>query len=127
MNKQPQKQIIENYIKSYNSFHVEGMLRDLHENVIFENFSDDKVNLRTKGLLEFKKQAESAIKYFKERKQNISLWKFQDNKVIINIDFSAIPAIDLPNGIKAGVRFDLHGQSEFTFEGQKIILIRDIS
>ena len=42
---QTRKEIIENYIHSYNSFDIEGMLGDLHEDVKFENISNGQVNL----------------------------------------------------------------------------------
>lgn len=51
--KERQKEIIENYVKSYNSFDVVGMVNDLSSHGVFENISNGKVGLRTEGLEDF--------------------------------------------------------------------------
>ena len=124
---QEQKKIIENYVNSYNNFDINGMIKDLSENVVFENIADEKVTLRTEGLAAFTKQAESAKEYFKEREQTIESWHFKKSKVSIDISYKAILAIDLPNGMKSGDTLELKGRSEFEFENGKINGILDIS
>ena len=126
MNEQ-QKEIIENYVNSYNSFDINGMTKNLDEKVVFENISNEKVDLRTEGINDFKKQAESAKQYFEEREQTIESWNFNDYKVSINIDYRAVIAVDLPNGLKKGDTLKLKGQSEFEFKEGKIIRITDKS
>jgi len=126
MNEQ-QRNVIQNYIKSYNQFDIRGMTKDLTENVVFENISNGNIELRTEGITEFTKQAESAKQYFTERKQTIESWEFNNSKVIIGVDYKAILAIDLPNGLKTGDTLELKGKSEFEFENQKIKSITDKS
>jgi len=46
------------------------------------------VNLQTVGIIEFKKQAESAKQYFTQREQSIESWEFDDLQVTIKIDVS---------------------------------------
>lgn len=125
--KEHQKQIIVNYIESYNEFDIKGMTKDLHKDIIFENISNGNVDLRTDGIKKFINQAESAKQYFKKRQQTIKSQKFQAQKVIININYKAVLAIDLPNGMKAGDTLKLKGLSEFYFKGGKIINIKDKS
>ena len=125
--KEQQKRVIENYIKSYNDFDINGMTKDLTDNVVFENVSNGNVDLRTKGIKDFTEQAESAKQYFKQRKQTIESWKFNDSKVIIKIDYKAVLAIDLHNGLKTGDTLELKGESEFEFENGKIKSITDKS
>jgi Asp-tRNA(Asn)/Glu-tRNA(Gln) amidotransferase C subunit len=125
--KKQQKNIIENYVKSYNEFDIEGMTENLTENVVFENISNENVDLRTEGITEFKKQAESAKQYFTQRKQTIESWKFNEPKITIEIDYKAILAFDLPNGLKKGDTLELKGKSEFEFENKKIKRITDKS
>ncbi|WP_257791729.1 hypothetical protein [Pontibacter actiniarum] len=36
MNDTLKQQVIENYIRAYNAFDVEGMVKDLHQEVVFE-------------------------------------------------------------------------------------------
>ena len=125
--KEQQKQIVENYVDSYNNFDIAEMTKDLDENVVFENISNGNVNLRTEGLNDFKQQAESAKQYFKERKQTIETWTFSREKVEIKIDYKAVLADDLPNGLKKDDILQLKGNSEFIFDNGKIIKITDKS
>ncbi|HEY1055813.1 MAG TPA: nuclear transport factor 2 family protein [Emticicia sp.] len=121
------EQIIQHYIESYNNFDIEGMLKDLDENVQFENISNGEVNLSTKGLAALKEQAEKAKAFFSSRKQIIKSFQHTDNKAEIEIDYHAVLAIDFPNGLKKGDELNLKGKSIFVFDGSKIIAITDIS
>ena len=125
--KEQQQSIIESYVKAYNNFDIQSMTKDLAEDVIFENISNGKVDLRTEGKEAFRKQAEAAKNYFKERKQTIVSWTFSKAIVVIEIDYKAVLAIDLPNGMKAGDTLKLKGTSEFEFEDHQIKQIRDSS
>ncbi|RFS15118.1 nuclear transport factor 2 family protein [Emticicia sp. C21] len=124
---QQQEQLIQHYIKSYNNFDVEGMLRDLDENVQFENISGGEVNMSIQGLSAFRDQAEKAKAFFSDRQQLIKSFQHKHNQTEIEIDYHVILAIDLPNGLKKGDALDLKGKSVFTFNNLKIIAITDIS
>ena len=125
--KEQQRLIIEDYVSAYNNFDIDGMIKNLDENIVFTNISNGKTDVRTDGLNEFKKQAESAKQYFKTRKQTIERWEFNGSKVLIDIDYKAILALDLPNGLKTGDTLKLKGTSEFEFENGKIKSITDKS
>jgi len=125
--KNKQKKIIENYIKSYNNFKIENMTKDLHDEIVFENISNGKVDLRTEGIEEFIKQAETAKQYFNQRTQTIESWEISGTIITIKIDYNAILNIDLPNGLKKGDTLELKGESQFEFKQDKIIRIRDKS
>jgi hypothetical protein len=125
--KEVQKQIIENYINAYNHFDIAGMTENLHGDIVFENISQGSVDLRTEGLEAFRDQAEKAVQFFNGRKQTAESWEFQDQRVIIQVNYQAVLAMDLPSGMKAGDTLTLKGQSEFLFKDNKIIGIRDIS
>lgn len=128
MNKdQRQQKIIEHYIRAYNNFDIEGMLRDMHEDVQFENIANGEVNHVTRGIREFRDLAESSGKLFKEREQTITGIQFSDNTTEVQIDYTGILASDLPNGPKAGDTIQLKGKSTFIFRDGKVILIRDES
>lgn len=122
-----QKKVIKNYIQSYNRFDIDGMTKDLHKGVIFENQTNGKVDLKTIGIENFKKQAQTAKQYFKKREQNITSWNFQEENVIIDIDFKGILAMDTPNGMNEDNTLKLKGQSEFNFKEGKILTIKDKS
>ena len=122
-----QKQIIENYVNSYNNFNVDGMIKDLADDIVFENFSNGKSELKIEGLKAFKLQAGRAKQYFKERKQVIESWEFKEKEVIIGIAYKAILAVDLSEDLKVGDTLGLKGISIFTFENGKIKSIVDKS
>ena len=125
--KEIQKQVIEDYIKSYNEFDIGGMTKHLSKDVVFENISNGKVELKTEGIDAFRNQANSATQYFSQRTQTIESIEYIGLNILVNIDYKAILAIDLPNGMKAGDTLELKGTSEFEFENEKIKIIRDKS
>ena len=121
------KKAVEDYVKSYNNFDVENMLKDLDENVVFRNISAGKVNLTTEGIAEFREQAGRAVNLFKQREQKIIRLKFGENEVEAEIFYSGIVAVDLPGGLKSGSKIELDGKSIFRFADDKIVEIEDIS
>ena len=122
-----QQQIVEHYVNSYNSFDVAGMLKNLDQEIIFENMSNGVVDLRTDGIEDFRIQAEAATQYFKERAQKIVSWTYSDTTVTIMIDYTAILKINLPNGMKKGETLEMKGQSQFEFKNDRIVRILDVS
>ncbi|WP_255563236.1 nuclear transport factor 2 family protein [Mucilaginibacter sp. 21P] len=52
--------IINNYIDAYNSFDIDGMMKDMADDVVFENISGGQVNMTLNGLQAFRQQAEQA-------------------------------------------------------------------
>lgn len=121
------EEIIKNYIKAYNSFDTEGMIKDLHKDVYFKNSAGGEVNLEIIGLEAFKVQTELAKSFFTERKQTIKQLVIQGDKGEVSIDYEGKLAIDLPNGLKIGDWLRLEGKSIFYFVGNQIIGIEDIS
>lgn len=129
MENEKAKEIIENYIRAYNNFEIEGMLKDLDEEVVFQNISGGRVNMTTNGIEAFKKQAEEAKQYFKEREQTIKRLQFYENpaEAVAEIDYKGVLATELPGGLKAGDSINLQGKSVFKFRNNKITEITDIS
>lgn len=121
------QKIIENYIDAYNSFDIDRMLSDMHDNVRFENISNGEINLVTNGLGELRSQAEQAKTLFKERRQKITDIKFDKDQVEVNIYFNGVLAVDFSNELKGGEVIKLKGTSIFKFKDNKIIELKDIS
>ncbi|MFC0518748.1 nuclear transport factor 2 family protein [Mucilaginibacter angelicae] len=119
--------IISNYVKAYNSFDVAGMLKDLAPAIKFQNISNGDVNMELNGIEAFQNQAQQATQLFESREQIIRSFKHTGNKTEIAIDYNAVLATDLPNGLKKGDELNLKGHSIFTFDDDKIIGIMDIS
>lgn len=125
MKHEKEKSIIKNYIESYNKFDIKGMIRDVDEDVVFENIINDKVDLELKGKENFEQQAEASKQYFRTRNQQIESWSFDEFSITVNIHYSAVIAIDLSNGLKSGDSLELRGRSEFIIKEGKIKMIRD--
>lgn len=121
------EQIINNYIAAYNSFDSDRMVADFDDNIRFENISNGKTDMTLVGVEAFKQQAEQAKRLLSERKQTILSFVHEADKTTIEIDYFAVLAIDLPNGLKKGAELKLSGVSVFKFEGNKIIALSDIS
>ncbi|GGB26341.1 nuclear transport factor 2 family protein [Mucilaginibacter rubeus] len=124
---QQRELIISNYVKAYNNFDVEDMLKNLAPSVKFQNISNGDVDMELDGIAAFRSQTEQATELFERREQIIRSFKHTGNKTEIAIDYNAILAADLPNGLKKGDELNLKGHSIFTFDGDKIVGIMDIS
>ncbi|AHJ99412.1 nuclear transport factor 2 family protein [Hymenobacter swuensis] len=121
------KKLVTDYIEAYNRFDVAGMMAPLHDEVTFRNVAGGEVSLTTHGKAEFQAQAEQAKQYFSQREQRVTDWQIADNRVEVLIDYSAVAAMDFPNGLKTGDTLQLQGKSVFQFADGKIIAIDDIS
>ncbi|MBY0085584.1 nuclear transport factor 2 family protein [Brevibacillus brevis] len=121
------KGIVENYVQAYNSFDVEGIVRHLHTDIVFRNYSKGQLDTETKGIEAFRELAEKSAKIFSSRRQTILAYLVMDDKAEVQIDYEGILAIDLPNGLKAGDTLQLKGKSIFMMKEGKVSLIEDYS
>ena len=121
------KQIIDEYIKAYNEFNVEEMLKNIHEYVEFKNIANSEVNMQLKGIDALKDQAEQAMNLFEKREMKIIEQVIKGDTVENKIEFKGVFAVDVPDGPKSGEPVKLKGKSIFQFEKGKITLIEDIS
>ncbi len=121
------EKIIQNYIDGYNNFSIDKMVADLDDNIKFENIQNGQINLLLEGVEAFRQHAESVKSYFATRQQIIKSIKHLDNETEIEVDYKAVLAMDLPNGMKSGQELKLTGKSIFEFADNKIIKLTDIS
>ena len=122
---QSRQQVVENYIKAYNTFDVEGMLANLHPDIVFQNITNGQVDTETRGLEAFRQQAERATHYFRERQQIVTSTQTEGDTITVDINYCGVLAVDLPNGPKTGETLELQGQSVFSFQGDYIKTIQD--
>lgn len=127
MTEAEKKKLVENYVRAYNDFDIEGMTANLHDEIAFKNISNGEVTLETRGIEALRKQARQALGFFSERRQKIENISFGEDSCEIEIDYEAKLAADLPNGLKAGDKINLKGKSIFRFADGKISEIYDIS
>ena len=121
------EKIIRNYIDGYNQFHIDKMIADFDDTVVFENIQHGDVTLSLSGLAAFRQQAEQAKRYFTTRKQSIKSITHLGDAVEVGIDYRAVIAFDLSDELKQGDELNLTGTSIFRFLGNKVIELKDIS
>ena len=127
MNSQEKRALIERYLQAYNNFDLDGMLALLHPNIQFRNIAGGEVTAETSGIMALRHLAAHSRDLFSFRKQTLTRFALHDNQALIEVDFEAVLAADLPNGMKKGETLRLTGRSEFTFHDGKINRITDIS
>ncbi|MBN1358960.1 MAG: nuclear transport factor 2 family protein [Sedimentisphaerales bacterium] len=127
MNREEKRALIEQYLAAYNAFNLEAMLALIHDDIAFENVSAGQVNAAARGLEEFRRLAEQARTFFGSRRQTMTKFEADGDAAYIEVTFEGVPALDLPNGMKAGQTVHLNGRSEFAFRDGKICRITDIS
>ena len=124
---QTKEKIIKKFVEAYNSFDIDTMLLLLHPEVQFKNISGGEVNAQISGKDEFEKLARQSATLFKQREQKIISYKESENKVNIDIEYHALLAADLPNGLKSGDKINLQGKAEYLFKDGLIYSIVDES
>lgn len=121
------EKVVTNYIDGYNNFDIDKMFADFDESIIFENIQNGEVNMTLSGISALKEQAEQAKSYFSSRQQTIKSFAHKGDETEIEIDYSAILAMDFPNGLKKGEKLNLTGKSIFKFADNKVVKLTDIS
>ena len=121
------EKLVNDYIEAYNHFDVPGMLACLHPEVRFEHSTNGDVMVRLESKEAFESQAVRAAAWFTERTQRITALQWQEEQVEAAIDYHAVTATDLPNGVKAGTTLNFAGHSRFSFRDGLIAFIQDFS
>ena len=119
--------IIDDYIKAYNEFDVDRMLKNVHKDVEFKNIANNEINVHIQGKTILKTQAEDSVKLLKKREMKITDQTIKGDVVENDIAFKAVLNVDIPDGPKTGELIKFKGKSIFKFKNGKIISIEDIS
>jgi hypothetical protein len=107
------EELIRSYIDAYNRFDLDAMCALLASGILFENYSDGVLSVRTNGLHEFRLLAETGAAMFAERAQRITALRVDGNHAVVDIAFTGKFAKDIPGGPAAGTVVALDGASEF--------------
>lgn len=121
------KLIIDQYIKAYNEFNVDSMLKNVHRDVEFKNMANGELNVHIHGKTTLKSQAEDSTRLLKKREMMITKQVINGDTVENDISFKAVLNVDFPDGPKSGELVKLKGRSIFKFKNGKIIYIEDVS
>lgn len=127
MSEKHKEEIIRQYIEAYNGFNIDAILALMHPDIRFQNISHGEINAQTRGKPEFEALARQSAALFTARSQSLRSLQISEDKAIAEIDFLALLASDLPNGLKAGAKLELKGTTEFLFKDGLIWSIIDES
>ena len=127
MTDEEKKAMIDRYIAAYNRFDIDAMVDLVHPDVVFQNIAGGKVDAEATGAVQFRELALQSKALFAFRHQKVTVCRFTADAVAVDIVFEGVLAADLPNGIKAGEKFKLEGQSYFGFKDNRIFRITDVS
>jgi steroid delta-isomerase-like uncharacterized protein len=122
-----EEKVVEKFIEYYNSFQVDEMGELFTDDCLFQNISNTSRSVECRGKEDFLKLATQSALLFKERKQTITNWSIGDHKIAVELDYQAILAHDMPNGLKRGETLELKGISIYEFESGKIKRLIDFS
>ncbi len=108
------------------------MVALVHELVVFENVSNTQGITATQGRDAFEALARQSLGLFRMRQQTIRSLTLGDRTAAVEIEYTAVLAVDLPNGrnaesLKTGETLTLRGVSVYGFTDDKIIRISDYS
>jgi ketosteroid isomerase-like protein len=121
------RHLVDRYLDAYNRLDIPAMLATLHPQVVFENITAGVPTVRTQGLADFQRLAESTRPLFARRRQTITAWNEQGDSGYASIFFEGVFALDLPNGVRAGQAIAVNGRSEYRVFDGLLIYIADIS
>jgi ketosteroid isomerase-like protein len=121
------KDLIERFVRAYNSFDVDGMVALMHPECSFQNISGGQVTALAAGIRQFRELAEESKALFSSRSQKITAYKFEQESVTVDVDFQGVLRVDLPNGPQAGQTLNLKGKSIFRFRDGLIYELIDQS
>lgn len=119
--------VIATYIAAYNSKDVPSMVSCLSDDVHFQNISAGEVTAETFGKIAFEDMAIFGASAFSTRRQMPTNAITVMDTTTVEIDYSAVVALDLPNGWKAGQEIILKGRTLFRVRDGKIFSIIDQS
>ena len=120
-------EIILTYLEAYNARDVEAMLALLTDDVRFENATNSGDAMVIEGKTALAELAHQSAAAFSERRQSVRDAVVTPERVVLDIDFEAVVAIDMPTGWKAGETVELRGVSFFELREGRISSIVDFS
>lgn len=109
----PMPDVIARYIAAYNDRDVDAMLACLAETIRFENRSGGIVTATAEDKAAFAALAHAGVAAFAERRQTVRHTITVGDTTLVEIDYAATVAVDLPNGWTAGQRLAFRGASLF--------------
>jgi len=127
MDNSTRETLIQGYIQAYNDVDVDKMMSYLDDDVHFVNIANGEINLSLIGRRAFWDQARQAADFFSQRTQTVVSYDHRTEETEIDVEYHAVLAVDLPNGLQRGQVLNMKGKSIFWFKDEKIGALTDMS
>jgi hypothetical protein len=127
MDNSARENLIQGYVQAYNEFDVDQMISYLDDEVRFVNIANGEINLSLIGRRAFWDQARQAADFFSQRTQTVISYDHRVEETEIDVQYHAVLAVDLPNGLQRGQVLNMKGKSIFRFKDEKISALTDMS
>ncbi len=127
MDADKKRALIEDFLDAYNRLDVGKMMESVHPEIEFKNVSRGEVDAIASGLKDFRALAEQSAQLFSSRTQTATKLELDNEGASVEIAFTGVLAIDMPNGMKAGETLQITGRSEYMFRDEKIYQLTDYS
>lgn len=123
----PNMRTLLDYLEAYNSKNIQKMLSCFNDDCRFENISNHSPSTVITGKPSLKEQAEYAATLFSVREQKILVSYEEDNRIALELSYTATLAKDVNEKLKKNDQIKLHGASFFEFKNGKISSLKDLS
>lgn len=122
-----QEELINIYVKGYNTFNMKKMLSPLHSKIVFENYIKDELTMKLEGVKAFKKQAQKGFDFYSKRKKEILSIDHKEDHTVALVNYTGTLKVDVSETMKKGQNTNITGKSLFFFEDDRIIKMKDYS
>lgn len=119
--------VVSAFVEAYNRRDVEAMLDYVHDEVVFESHAGGVLVASVQGRTAFADLARHSAALYRARRQDVGPFIVGLDRVALAITFKATPAVDMPNGWRAGQRIELSGVSFYRLKDGLIIELADSS
>ncbi|MBK7539535.1 MAG: nuclear transport factor 2 family protein [Myxococcales bacterium] len=119
------------YLAAYNAIDVDAMLATMADDIIFDHVSNATESVRTEGKESLEQLARQTASLMSARTQTVRQAVCQEQgeltRCALLVDYEAVVAMDLPDGLERGQVLRLRGASFFELRGDLITRITDLS
>jgi len=118
---------IERFISAYNLFDIDEMMAQVHPDCRFTNVSGGQTNAAAAGRVELRALAERSATLFRSRRQVVTGMSAEGDAVRVDVEYEAVPAVDLSPEMPAGRDLHMSGWSIYEFRDGLISRLTDFS
>jgi len=118
--------MLEGYVHAFNAFDVEGMIAFLHADARSITIVDGEVTSSIDGVEDVRSHELTESARCSSRKKTIMEFYERGERVVLELSYSCVLAVDQPGGLRAGDTVTLEGIAEVAFIEDRISEVAEI-